>query len=79
MWSQLQQLIPGLQVTGHYCRLFLIDVQVEHIESMKSPDAGKWLQDHLRRAKERLSAATARLGENGGVSIPDLSAQFEDQ
>ncbi|KAF8334705.1 uncharacterized protein EI90DRAFT_2914624 [Cantharellus anzutake] len=78
VWSQLQQLIPGLRVTGHYRRLFLIDLQVEHIESMKLPDIGKWLRDHLRRARERLDVAIARL-ENNGISAPDLLAQFEDQ
>ncbi|KAF8324763.1 uncharacterized protein EI90DRAFT_2880978, partial [Cantharellus anzutake] len=79
VWSQLRQLIPGLRVTGHYRRLFLIDVQVEHIESMKSPDSGKWLRGHLKRARGRLNAATGHSGKNNDDPVPDLLAQFEDQ
>ncbi|KAF8334750.1 uncharacterized protein EI90DRAFT_3014990 [Cantharellus anzutake] len=79
VWSQLWQLVPGLHITGHYHRLFLIDIQAEHIESAKLPDAGKWLKDRFKRANERLQKVTTHLATNNCVPIPELLEQFDDQ
>ncbi|KAF9520234.1 hypothetical protein BS47DRAFT_1283725, partial [Hydnum rufescens UP504] len=42
-WSELTRLIPGLRVTGYHHHLFIIDLQVEHIDELKQEGAGKWL------------------------------------
>ena len=78
-WSQLRQLVPGLQVTSHHQHLFLLDMQVEHIDFMKLPDVGKWLSQHSNKATGRTKAARAWLVRESTVSTTFLLSQFEDQ
>ncbi|KAF9504260.1 hypothetical protein BS47DRAFT_1368918 [Hydnum rufescens UP504] len=75
-WSELRQLIPGLQVTGYHCRLFLLDLQVEHIDEGKREGFGKWLRDHTDCAQCHLDEAQEKLGLQ---SIEYLLQQFKEQ
>ena len=78
-WSQLCQLVPGLQVMSHHWCLFLLDMQAEHIDSMKLPDAGKWLSQDMNKATGRAKAAREWLVRESTVSTTFLLSQFEDQ
>jgi Kyakuja-Dileera-Zisupton transposase len=40
-WSELHKLIPGLWVTGYHQCLFILDLQVEHIDEGKHMGMGK--------------------------------------
>lgn len=75
-WSQLKRLIPGLRVTGYHRRLFILDIQAEHIVKSKLVTAGRWLKDHVNTARKRITEGEAILD---GRSIHDLVAQFKDQ
>ncbi|KAF9511560.1 hypothetical protein BS47DRAFT_1373000 [Hydnum rufescens UP504] len=44
LWSDLQCLIPNLCVAGFHCQLFLLDVQIEHLDRSKMCEAGVWLE-----------------------------------
>lgn len=63
-WSELRRLIPGLRVTSYHRRLFIIDLQVEHVDEIKQLGAGKWLQDRVRRARDHLQEAQKKLGKH---------------
>ncbi|KAF9509836.1 hypothetical protein BS47DRAFT_1364939 [Hydnum rufescens UP504] len=45
LWSDLQSLIPNLHVTSFHCRLFLLDLQIEHQDHLKLCQAGVWLEN----------------------------------
>ncbi|KAF9504947.1 hypothetical protein BS47DRAFT_1368427 [Hydnum rufescens UP504] len=74
-WSELWRLIPGLRVTGYHRRLFLLDLQVEHIDE-GNEGFGKWLRDHTDHAQRRLDEAQEKLGLQ---SIEYLLQQFKEQ
>jgi hypothetical protein len=75
-WSELRRLIPGLRVTGYHRRLFILDLQVEHIDEGKREGVGKWLYDRVKRAQDRLDEAEDKLD---GHSIEYLLQQFTEQ
>jgi Kyakuja-Dileera-Zisupton transposase/CxC1 like cysteine cluster associated with KDZ transposases len=75
-WSELRRLIPGLRVTGYHRRLFILDLQVEHIDEGKRESVGKWLHDHFKRAQDRLDEAEDKLD---GLSTEYLLEQFKEQ
>jgi predicted HNH restriction endonuclease len=75
-WSALRKLIPGLRVTGYHRRLFILDLQVEHIDEGKWVGMGKWLQDRVDRTQRRLEEAEKKLGDR---SITYLLDQFKAQ
>ncbi|KAF9503781.1 hypothetical protein BS47DRAFT_1369276 [Hydnum rufescens UP504] len=75
-WSELQRLIPSLRVTGYHRQLFIIDLQVEHIDELKQQGLAKWLHDRTLSAHKREGEAMARLG---GQSILYLLDQFKSQ
>jgi len=75
-WSALRKLIPGLRVTGYHRRLFILDLQVEHIDEGKWVGLGKWLQDRVDRTQCRLEEAEKKLGDR---SITSLLDQFKAQ
>ncbi|KAF9514345.1 hypothetical protein BS47DRAFT_1372347 [Hydnum rufescens UP504] len=75
-WSQLHQLIPGLQVTGYHQHLFILDLQMEHIDQVKQVGMGKWLQDQLDQAQRCMEEAEMKLGNH---SISYLLDQFKAQ
>ncbi|KAF9508425.1 hypothetical protein BS47DRAFT_1373667 [Hydnum rufescens UP504] len=72
-WSELRRLIPSLRVTGYHQRLFIIDLQVEHIDELKQQGLAKWLHDCTLSAHKWEGEAMARLG---GQSISYLLDQF---
>ncbi|KAG1807137.1 uncharacterized protein BJ212DRAFT_1449388 [Suillus subaureus] len=43
LWSSLKQLIPLLQVSGFYQHLFVLDVQVRHLDTKSIQGYGHWL------------------------------------
>jgi len=75
-WSELRRLIPGLRVTGYHRRLFIIDLQVEHIDQLKQEGAGKWLRDRVLRTVGREAEAQEKLD---GASVDYLLDQFKQQ
>ncbi|KAF9505373.1 hypothetical protein BS47DRAFT_1368124 [Hydnum rufescens UP504] len=44
LWNDLQHLIPNLCVTGFHRRLFVLDLQIEHLDHLKMQQAGVWLE-----------------------------------
>jgi hypothetical protein len=75
-WSELRRLIPGLRVTGYHRRLFILDLQVEHVDEGKWVGFGKWLWDRVHRTQRRLDEARDKLGSH---SIEYLLRQFKEQ
>ncbi|KAF9513641.1 hypothetical protein BS47DRAFT_1393204 [Hydnum rufescens UP504] len=75
-WSQLCRLIPGLRVTGYHRGLFILDLQMEHIDQVKRVGMGKWLQDQLDQAQRCMEEAEMKLGNH---SISYLLDQFKAQ
>lgn len=75
-WSELGRLIPGLRVTGYHRRLFILDLQVEHIDEIKRVGMGKWLQARIDRLQCRLEEAEKKLGDR---SVSYLLGQFKAQ
>src|SRR5258705_8477068 len=56
-WSGLCHLVPGLCIAGYHCRLFILDMQMEHIQKSKQSGLGEWLHSHLLNAKRHLVTA----------------------
>jgi hypothetical protein len=75
-WSQLKRLIPGLRVTGYHRRLFILDIQAEHVIKSKLLTAGQWLKDRVNTATKRIAEGEVVLD---GRCIHDLLAHFKDQ
>ena len=75
-WSQLKRLIPGLRVAGYHRRLFILDIQAEHVIKSKLVTAGRWLKDRVNTAKKRIAEDEEVLD---GRCIHNLLAQFKDQ
>ena len=75
-WSELWKLIPGLQVTGYHHWLFILDLQVEHIDEDKRMGMGKWLQDHVDHTQMHLEEAEKKLGDHSSSYLLD---QFKAQ
>ncbi|KAF9508096.1 hypothetical protein BS47DRAFT_1366186 [Hydnum rufescens UP504] len=75
-WSELHRLIPGLWVTGYHPRLFILDLQVEHIDDGKHMGMGKWLQGQIDQLQHRLEEAEMKLGDR---SPSYLMEQFKAQ
>src|SRR5260370_17035753 len=63
-WSGLCHLVPGLWVAGYHHQLFILDMQMEHIQKSKQSDLGEWLCSHLLNAKRRLEEAQRGLGKH---------------
>ncbi|KAF9521028.1 hypothetical protein BS47DRAFT_1255798, partial [Hydnum rufescens UP504] len=75
-WSQLKRLIPGLRVTGYHRRLFILDIQAEHITKSKLVTVGRWLKDRVNTARRRIAEGEEVLHER---SVHSLLKQFKDQ
>ncbi|KAF9507239.1 hypothetical protein BS47DRAFT_1366763 [Hydnum rufescens UP504] len=75
-WSELRRLIPGLWVTGYHRHLFILDLQVEHIDEGKHMGMGKWLQGRIDRLQHCLEEAEMKLGDR---SPSYLMEQFKAQ
>ncbi len=75
-WSKLCHLISGLHVTGYHHRLFVLDMQIEHITAKKHFQLPRWLKEHLQHAESRLNSATEELGSQ---SIEELLSHFDSQ
>src|SRR5260370_20767464 len=63
-WSGLCHLVPGLWVTGYHHQLFILDMQMEHIQKSKQSNLGEWLCSHLLNAKRCLEDAQRGLGKH---------------
>src|SRR5258705_104205 len=75
-WSKLHHLISGLHVMGYHHRLFVLDMQIEHITAKKHFQLPRWLKEHLQRAESWLNSATEELGSQ---SIEELLSHFDSQ
>ncbi|KAF9503957.1 hypothetical protein BS47DRAFT_1401906 [Hydnum rufescens UP504] len=75
-WSELHRLIPGLWVTGYHWCLFILDLQVEHIDDRKRMGMGKWLQGQIDWLQHCLEEAEMKLGD---CSPSYLMEQFKAQ
>lgn len=78
LWSDIRKLIPGLRVTGHHRRLFILDLQMEYRRSVKLEGSAKWLVDRVKSAFTRLDEAQKRL-DGCGCSLEDLRREWDAQ
>lgn len=78
LWSDLRKLIPSLRVTGHYRRLFMLDLQLEHRHKVKLPASAKWLADRVKNTVKTRAAAQALLNSTA-KSVEHLCHQWEAQ
>lgn len=77
-WFDIQLLIPVLRVTGYHRRIYIIDMQVEHITRTKYQKLGEMLQARIHRTASRLRDAEASLAKTP-FTIPYLLDQFKQQ
>src|SRR5260221_2309519 len=75
-WSGLCHLVPGLCIAGYHCRLFILDMQMEHIQKSKRSGLGEWLHSHLLNAKRCLEDAERGLGKH---DVDQLLVHFKAQ
>ncbi len=75
-WSGLCHLVPGLQVTGYHHQLFILDMQMEHIQKSKQSNLGEWLHSHLLNAKRHLEEAQRGLGKH---DVDQMLVHFKAQ
>ncbi|KAF9508868.1 hypothetical protein BS47DRAFT_1365635 [Hydnum rufescens UP504] len=76
--STIWGLSDGEGVTGYHQHLFILNLQVEHIDEEKWGDFGKWLWVHVDRAQSWLDEAKEKLAEST-FSIEYLLHQFKEQ
>ncbi|KAF9514019.1 hypothetical protein BS47DRAFT_1392769 [Hydnum rufescens UP504] len=78
LWSDLQRLIPNLHVSGYHHRLFILDLQIEHLDDVKLSQAGIWLERCVKSMMEHLFLAQQK---RSAIIYSDeyLQAQFEEQ
>src|SRR5258707_6072723 len=75
-WSGLCHLVPGLHVAGYHHWLFILDMQMEHIQKSKQSGLGEWLHSHLLNAKRHLEDTERGLGKH---DVDQLLMQFKAQ
>ncbi|KAF9503184.1 hypothetical protein BS47DRAFT_1402659 [Hydnum rufescens UP504] len=69
LWSDLQCLIPNLHVAGFHHRLFLLDVQIEHLDHSKMCEAGvcnEYLQLQFKEQRAYQSRPLERQSKKKG-------------
>ncbi|KAF9517444.1 hypothetical protein BS47DRAFT_1359705 [Hydnum rufescens UP504] len=78
LWNDLQRLIPNLRVTGFHRRLFVLDLQIEHLDHLKMQQAGVWLEKRVKAMKAHLIIAQEKRAR---IPLSDefLQSQFEEQ
>ncbi|KAF9503945.1 hypothetical protein BS47DRAFT_1309035 [Hydnum rufescens UP504] len=78
LWNDLRRLIPNLRVTGFHRRLFVLDLQIEHLDHLKMQQAGVWLEKRVKATKARLIIAQEKRAR---IPLSDefLQSQFEEQ
>ncbi|KAF9504395.1 hypothetical protein BS47DRAFT_1308250 [Hydnum rufescens UP504] len=78
LWSDLRHLIPNLCVSGYHCQLFILDLQIEHLDDVKLSQAGIWLERCVKSMMECLFLAQQK---RSAIIYSDeyLRAQFEEQ
>ncbi|KAG2112072.1 uncharacterized protein F5147DRAFT_744682 [Suillus discolor] len=57
LWSSLKQLIPSLQVSGFYQHLFVLDVQIRHLDTKSIQGYGHWLHRRWIHCQIKKNAA----------------------
>jgi hypothetical protein len=78
LWSDLRRLIPNLRVAGFHRRLFVLDLQIEHLDRLKMHQAGVWLEKRVKATNARLTVAEekrARIHHSDEY----LRTQFKEQ
>ena len=78
LWSDLQHLIPNLRIAGFHHQLFLLDLQIEHLDCLKICEAGIWLEKRVKATKAQLALAEekrARIHHSDEY----LQLQFKEQ
>ncbi|KAF9503387.1 hypothetical protein BS47DRAFT_1309825 [Hydnum rufescens UP504] len=78
LWNDLRHLIPNLHVTGFHRHLFVLDLQIEHLDHLKMQQAGVWLEKHVKAMKAHLIIAQEKRAR---IPLSDkfLQSQFEEQ
>lgn len=64
-WSSIQRLIPSLRVSGYHQRLFVIDTQVQYLDTASLRKLGHWLGRKWHQCQSRLRAAQREVSESG--------------
>src|SRR5258708_310014 len=75
-WSGLCHLVAGLCITGYHHQLFILDMQMEHIQKSKQSGLGEWLHSHLLNAKRCLEDTERGLGKH---DVDQLLVHFKAQ
>ncbi|KAG1856152.1 hypothetical protein F4604DRAFT_1932009 [Suillus subluteus] len=57
LWSSLKQLIPSLCVSGFHQRLFVLDVQIRHLDTKSIQGYGHWLHRRWLHCQIKNNAA----------------------
>ncbi|KAG1809896.1 uncharacterized protein HD556DRAFT_1428135 [Suillus plorans] len=57
LWSSLKQLIPSLRVSGFHQRLFVLDVQIRHLDTKSIQGYGHWLHRRWLHCQIKKNAA----------------------
>ncbi len=68
--------MPGLHVAGDHHQLFILDMQMEHIQKSKQSGLREWLHSHLLNAKRHLEDAERGLGKH---DVDQLLVHFKAQ
>ncbi|KZP02004.1 hypothetical protein FIBSPDRAFT_718268, partial [Athelia psychrophila] len=63
-WSALRKLIPSLRVSGHYQRLFILDLHIKYLECSSQDQLGSWLARRWRKSVLSKSTALAAVKES---------------
>ncbi|KIJ06706.1 hypothetical protein PAXINDRAFT_28170, partial [Paxillus involutus ATCC 200175] len=65
LWSALKPLIGPLRVSGYHQRLFVLDLQVRHLDAKSCLGYGNWLARRWSNCQSRKRQVISRLGSYG--------------
>ncbi|KAG2741777.1 hypothetical protein P692DRAFT_20879912 [Suillus brevipes Sb2] len=78
LWSSLKQLIPSLRVSGFHQRLFVLDVQIHHLDTKSIQGYGHWLHRRWLHCQIKKNAALDGL-QDLDVNEDILRAEWKAQ
>ncbi|KAG1776275.1 hypothetical protein EV702DRAFT_1179920 [Suillus placidus] len=82
LWSSLKQLIPSLRVSGFHQRLFVLNVQIRHLDTKSIQGYGHWLHQRWLHCQIKKNAALdglLDLGINEDILRAEWKAQIAHQ
>ncbi|KZT31656.1 hypothetical protein SISSUDRAFT_994830 [Sistotremastrum suecicum HHB10207 ss-3] len=77
-WSVIKHLIPGLRVSGHHRRLYVLDTQVVHIQRKAFDNLGHWLARKYHLCLKAQTEAEEIIA-NCGYDVETLRRQWAKQ